>query len=265
MKIGFIGCGKMAEAMISSLIGSRAVVPHELFASDIRAERRAAVKKQYGVNAYSKNTVVPGNAETVFLAVKPQNLDEVLREIAGGVTDEHLIVSIVAGKKIAHIESILTEARVIRVMPNLGCLSREAMSVFCAGKRTTENDRRTAEKLLSAFGRVMELPETKFDVVTALSGSGPAFFTYLMKLFVDVAVDHGIGRKHASKLAIQTMLGTSRLLAEGKMQVDELLSAVTSSKGTTAAGMEVLENSDIRGILRDTIKAAAERSRELSG
>jgi len=264
MKVGFVGCGKMAEAMISSFIDSRILKAHEIFASDISADRRHMVKRRHGINVYSKNNVVVETAEIVFFAVKPQDLNEVITEIASHITKNHLVVSIVAGKKISSIQSMLPMARVIRVMPNLACLVSEGMSVFCTSPKVTVSDRKTAIRLLSCFGKVLELPEDQFDAVTALSGSGPAFFAYLLDRMIDAGVKEGLDRKNALLLAEQTMLGTSRLLIENGIDPKDIIVAVASAKGTTAAGLAVLERSDISTILHDTIKMAVKRSKELS-
>jgi pyrroline-5-carboxylate reductase len=213
---------------------------------------------------YSKNAVIPGSAETLVLAVKPQQLDAVLTELASLITADHLVISIAAGKKLAGIESLLPSARVIRVMPNLACLVAEGMSVLCPGSKATPADIATATKLLSCFGKVLELPEEKFDAVTALSGSGPAFLTYLLNGLVAAGVEEGLTRQDALLLAEQTMLGTAKILIEKGTDPQELIQSVTSAKGTTAAGLAVMENSDILAVLRKTIGAAADRSKELS-
>lgn len=255
----------MAEAICASIIESKLTGAHRIFASDVSADRRRLLKRRYGINVYSKNNVVSGAAQIIFLSVKPQHLDEVLTEIAPDITNKHLIISIAAGKKISLIESILPAARVIRVMPNLASLVSEGMSVFCTGSRTTADDKRKARELLSCFGKVLELSEDRFDAVTALSGSGPAFFSYLLDRMTDAGVKEGLDRKDALSLAEQTMLGTARLLIEKKIDPQELIKSVTSAKGTTAAGMAVLKKSAVSNILHRTIRAAAKRSQELSG
>ncbi|OGV67270.1 MAG: pyrroline-5-carboxylate reductase [Lentisphaerae bacterium RIFOXYA12_FULL_48_11] len=264
MKVGFIGAGNMAEAMIASLITSKILMPHEISVSDISADRRGLIKQSYRVNVYSKNQVIPGVADILFLAVKPQQLSEVLGEIASNVGHQHLVISIVAGKKVEFIQSQLPQVRVIRVMPNLPCTVSEAMSVFCMGGTANTSDRQIASKLLSSFGKVLELPEERFDAVTALSGSGPAFFSYFLNQMVDASVKEGLSREDALMLACQTMLGTSRLLIEKNLDPVDLIKTVTSAKGTTAAGLAVLDKSDVSAIVSQTIRAAARRSSELS-
>ncbi len=264
MKIGFIGCGKMSEAIISSLVQSKIAGAHELFASDVDAERRRIVKGRYGLNIYTRNDAICDMADIIFLAVKPQSLDEVMEEISSYLAPEHLVISIAAGKTISCLENGLGDARVIRVMPNLPCTVGEGMSVFCAGRRASAKDRRNAEKLLNSFGKVLELPEEVFDAVTAVSGSGPAFFSYFLEKMIAAGVNAGLKRQDAIVLAEQTMLGTSRLLIERDMTPDELIKAVASPKGTTAEGLAVLQESDIDLIMDRTIAAAARRSRDLS-
>jgi len=264
MKVGFIGAGNMAEAMIGSLIEAKQLLPHELSVSDISPERRAVIKQRFRVNVYSKNQVIPGVADVLFIAVKPQQLADVLGEIASGVGRQHLLISIVAGKKLEFIQSMLPQARVVRVMPNLPCTVSEGMSVFCMAPEASVADKQMASRLLSYFGEVLELPEEHFDAVTALSGSGPAFFSYFLNQMVTAAVGEGLSRENALLLAGQTMLGTAKLLIGKKIDPVDLIKAVASARGTTAAGLEVLGRSDLPGIISQTIKAAAKRSAELS-
>jgi len=265
MKVGFIGAGKMAEAMAGALVAAKKVGAHQIFASDISEERRALIKRKHGVNVYSSNTVVLESAEVLFLAVKPQDLDDVLLEISDRVTKKHLVISIAAGKHISQIESYLPRARVVRVMPNMACLVSEAMSVYCGGRWTTAKDRKLAEDLLSCFGKVLELPEDQFDAVTAVSGSGPAFFAYFLQHMIKAGVKEGLSREDALLLAEQTMLGTSRLFMELDIEPAALIKAVASAKGTTAAGLSVFSKSTLARSVGRAIRAAAKRSRELSG
>ena len=265
MKVGFIGAGKMAEAIAGALIGARRVAAHQIFASDISAERRRLIKRKHGVNVYSSNTVVVESAQVLFLAVKPQDLDDVLVEISDRVGKKHLVISIAAGKQISQIESYLPRARVVRVMPNMACLVSEAMSVYCAGRWATAKDGKTTAELLSCFGKVLELPEDQFDAVTAVSGSGPAFFAYFLDRMVRAGVKEGLSSEDSLLLAEQTMLGTSRLFMELDIEPQELIKAVASAKGTTAAGLAVFSKSTLTKTVARAVKAAAKRSRELSG
>jgi len=265
MKIGFIGAGKMAEAIISAVIRSGQAGAHEVFASDVDEDRRAEIKRVYGINAYSKNAAVVTAVRVLVLAVKPQNLDDVLVEIAPDITPEHLVISIAAGKQTADIEAHLAAARVARVMPNLPATVGEGMSVFCVGRHASELDRETVRRLLSSFGRVLDLPEEDFDTVTAMSGSGPAFFAHFLNCMVEAAVSEGLHRSDAVLLAEQTMLGTARLLIESEMSPLELIRSVSSPNGTTVAGMACLDQPSFAARVQETVEAAARRSKELRG
>ncbi len=264
IKIGFIGGGKMAEAIIGALLNSRKAAAHSIFVSDLSAERRKKLKHDYGINAYSRNTVIPDQANIVFLAVKPQQMEQVLTELGTKLNEKHLVISIAAGKTLGFLEKLMPESRVVRVMPNLPCVIQCGMSVFCSGRRVHAADQRMVHQLLASFGNVVELPEDKMDAVTALSGSGPAFMAALLQCFINGAVALGLSKENALLLAVQTMHGTARLIQEKDIAPDELIESVTSPGGTTAAGRDVLENSDVCDVIARTLEAAAARSRELS-
>ncbi len=263
MKIGFVGAGKMAEAIMAALIRAGLVEAHEVSASDVKAARRDEIRKRYGINMYSRNAEAVVAADVVFLAVKPQELGVVLGELSGDLAARHLVVSIAAGKRLAFIENLLPRARVVRVMPNLPCQVAEGMSVYCLGAGTRDADARTMVALLSCFGKALELPEDQFDAVTAVSGSGPAFFAHVLELIADAGVREGLSRADAVLLAEQTMLGTARVLMERAQEPCDLIAAVKSPGGTTAAGLEQLQTPALAEIFRRTIHAATERSREL--
>jgi len=264
MKVGFLGAGKMGEAMIAALISSRVVTGNEMFVCDVSPERRRTLKRRYGINTYAKSHFVVDAAEIIFVAVKPQNQAAVLAEISDEMTANHLVVSIAAGKTIQSIEKILPRARVVRVMPNLPCTVGAGVSVFCGGKRVKTADKKAVKTLLGSFGSVLEMPESHFDVVTAISGSGPAFFAYVLREFAAQGQKEGLSDAEALQLAEQTMLGTAKLLITQKIDPADLIAAVASPQGTTAAGLAVLDASDVGDTLRDTIAAASRRSKELS-
>ena len=265
MKIGFIGAGKMGGAIVSELVNSGFAARSDVVVSEIDEQRRNDIQDQFNVNVVSDNSELLDTTDVVFLCVKPQSLDAVLAEIADGVKDEHLVISIAAGKRLAGIEGLLARGRVVRVMPNLPAVVSQAMSVFCAGDRVSAEDREQVKKLLSCIGKVLELPEEKFDAVTALSGSGPAFFAYFTQIMAQAGMELGLAKTDAELLAGQTLLGTATLLAGGAFTAQSLIDAVSSKKGTTVAGREVLESSDVADVIRRTLSAAAQRSAELSG
>jgi pyrroline-5-carboxylate reductase len=264
MNIGFIGAGKMAEAMITGLIDKHFAVPGEILASDVSQNRLDALRDQYGIAVTTVNAEVPAQANLCVLAVKPQQLDEVLRDLAPHLTPEHLVLSIAAGKRTAWLESLLPAGRVVRVMPNIACLVGEGANVYTRGTRATEDDAALVQEVLGCCGLSLELPETHFDAVTGLSGSGPAFFAWVLDRFVDGAIQEGLPRDQALVLAAQTMLGTARLLLATGAEPASLAASVTSAKGTTAEGRAILENDATADLLKRTIQAAARRSRELS-
>lgn len=253
----------MAEAMISGLIRDRFAASGEIVVSDVSGERLAVMSRDYGVKTTRDNMEVVRGAPLCVLAVKPQQLGEVLSALAPAVSEQHLLVSIAAGKTTTYLESLLPAGRVVRVMPNIACLVGAGMNVFTCGSRATPEDGARVAKLLECCGRALELQESLFDVVTALSGSGPAFFAYLLEGLVAGAVKEGMPREQALTLAAQTMAGTAQLLQQKGLSPADLAAAVTSAKGTTAAGREVLESPVLAGILERTIEAAARRSREL--
>lgn len=265
MNIGFMGAGKMAEAMIAGIVKSGIADPAAIYAGELNPERRLQMARRYGINCTDANGAVAKTADIIVLAVKPQQIEELILGLVPRPGPHQLVISIAAGKRLAWLAELLPAARLVRVMPNIACLAGEGMSVFTRGPGATDADAATVKRLLEAFGRAREMPEELFDAVTALSGSGPAFFAHLLDRVVDGAVAEGMPREAAFALARQTMLGTARLLAEGGMTTRELIDAVTSARGTTAAGRAVLENSDVGDVLVATIRAAAARSRELGG
>lgn len=261
--IGFIGAGKMAEAMMAGLISKGFADAAHIWASDVNQERLEELRRRHGVRIGRDNAEVYGAGEICILAVKPQQMDQVLRDVAPHAAADRLVVSIAAGKPLALIESHLPASRVVRVMPNINCLAGEGMNVFTCGTRATALDSALTARLLGCCGVALELPEAQFDAVTALSGSGPALFAYLLDCLVQGAVKEGLTRPDALLLAEQTMLGTARLLREQRMEPRDLAAAVTSAKGTTAAARDVLETGVVAEILQRSIAAAAQRSRDL--
>ena len=263
MKIAFIGGGKMAEAIMSALLRSGVIDVDDLAVSDIDGRRRRELHESLGVHVTYDSRHVVHECDVIFLAVKPQQLDEVLDGIANSSSGK-LFISIAAGKRLAAIASRLPGGRVVRVMPNLAALVAESMNVFCADAIVTESDRQTVNLLLESFGRVIELGEEHFDAVTALSGSGPAFICYILNAMAEGGQALGLNDEDARILARQTLFGTAKLLENDLYEPDSLIAAVSSARGTTEAGMEVLSKTTVTDDLARTLAAAAQRSRELS-
>lgn len=266
MRIGFLGAGKMAEAIVSALIKAGVALPRDIVACEKLPERRADIRRRLKVAVTEGAADVVARADILFLAVKPQDLDALLGEISPVLAPRHLLISIAAGKTLTHLQRLAGKrVRLVRVMPNLAVMVGEGMSAFCLGRHARPSDRRTAAKLLGCCGQAVELKESQFDAVTALSGSGPAFFTFVLAALEEAAAGEGLNADAAHMLAVQTMLGTARYLRETGRNPSDFIQAVASPKGTTAAGLAVLERSDLRDVLAGTIRAAARRSAELSG
>lgn len=263
MRIGFIGAGNMTAAIVEALVHKQVVMPDEITLADVRGERLDALQQRLGVRVTACNREATVAQDAVVLAVKPQQLDAVLRDLQTA-PPRGLVLSIAAGKRLAWLEQRLPEARIIRVMPNLACCTGTAMSVFCRGNLATDDDGHTAQTLLSAFGRVLEMPEEYMDGVTAVSGSGPAFFARMARAMAVAAAREGLAPDQALLLAAQTMRGTAALLMEGGLSPDNLVTAVSSAKGVTVAGLAVMDACGFDAIVQETIAAAAQRSRELA-
>lgn len=263
MRTGLIGGGKMAEALLSGMLAQKVCKAEELLVSDLDPGRRQWLHERYGIETLEQNLAVAERSDVVILAVKPQHLDPVLTELAP-VAAGRLFVSIAAGRRLATFEQRLSGARMVRVMPNLPFQAGEGMSVCCRGTAATEADIELVRQMLESGGRVLELDESFFDVVTALSGSGPAFLAFVVQAFVQTAVLHGMATETALELALQTMRGTATIMMQDGIAPADLMTSVASKGGTTAAGLAVLDNSDVRAVLQATLDAAAQRSAELS-
>lgn len=260
----FLGAGKMGEAVLAGLCRQGLVRPRDVRVVEVSAERAAAVRRRYRVQVVADAASAVAASDVVVLAVKPQDLGGLLEGLPSGAARGRLFVSIAAGKTLEWLEARLPGARVVRVMPNLAMRVGEGMSAFCLGRRATGRDRRAVVALLRCAGVAREIPEPLFDAVTALSGSGPAFLATVLKAFVEGGIALGLPPDDALALALQTLKGTARVLGEGGDSLDEFIQAVTSARGTTAAGLAVLEKSSLAGIVRRTLRAAALRSRALS-
>jgi pyrroline-5-carboxylate reductase len=255
-KIGFIGSGNMAFALIKAMNDNNSII-----ASDKSKERLDFVKKETGINITLDNTKVVENSKVIFLAVKPQNIEEVLNEIKDSIKDQ-IIISIAAGITLNFIKSKLNYNKIVRVMPNTPCLVSEMAAGFAIGK-LNDNEIKLVEELLNSAGKAFLLKEENLDAVTGLSGSGPAFVAYLIQSLAEGGVKQGLSKDIANELATRTTLGTAKLLIEQGMSTKELIDMVTSPNGTTHAGRQVLEKSDVKESLIKTIEAATKRSKEL--
>lgn len=258
--IGFIGGGNMAEALIKGLVkeGKKNIIVSEPI-----PERRRYLQNCYGIKTTPSNTEVVKAADIVVLAVKPQNMKEVLEEIKDMVTEKHTVVSIAAGVPLNFLQKYLKTDRLIRVMPNLAATVGEAISVLSLCECLEMKIVAPVREIFMSVGKVITLPEHYIDLVTAVSGSGPGFLCYIVEQLIEIAVELGFTEEVARELVIQTFIGTAKLLDSG-LPPDKVRQKVTSPGGTTEAGLKVLSDGTLKQILRKTIEAAVSRARQLS-
>jgi pyrroline-5-carboxylate reductase len=263
--LGLLGAGNMAEALVRGVLNSGAIPPERIFASDVSAERCKYFKESLGVSATDDNTKVAASADLIVLCVKPQQVDDVLKQISGLITtDRHIIASICAGVTTARIEKHLpASARVVRVMPNTPMLVGLGASCLCGGRNASSSDLGVIEALLSTASITMRVDEPMMDAVTGLSGSGPAYLFYLVEAMVDAGIAEGFSREQATTLAARTVFGAAKMLEETKLPPEELRKRVTSPNGTTQAAIERMDADGVRGKITAAVRRAAERSREL--
>ncbi len=263
--IGFIGAGKMGGAILGAFLKNNLVAKENVIVCEATPERAADVRRRFGVAVTTEPEVVAAGCNVVFLAVKPQDFDALVKRLAPALKASHLLVSIAAGKKLAHIRGLVgPKPRLVRVMPNLPVLVGEGMVAWSPDASARPADRKRVAALLGACGRAVELEESAMDAVTALSGSGPAFFAYVMVAMAKAGEALGLPADAAALLSNQTMLGTAKYLAETGQDPAAFIQAVSSPKGTTEAGMKKLSGSAVDRVLAATLSAAARRSAELS-
>jgi len=262
MKIGIIGAGNMAEALINGLKSSGV---KDVFISDINKSRLLLLKKKYNALCVSSNIELVKKTNVIILAVKPHNVGTVLGQVRDFLTTRHLIISIAAGIKIGYIEKMISgRPAVIRVMPNTPALISKGISAVCVGRFALSRHKKIAIEIFSCVGNVIEVKEAMMDLVTAVSGSGPAYFFFLTETLMNVAVKAGLNKELARQLAAQTALGAAALMVCTKQQPYLLRQKVTSKAGTTQAAFDVFEKYGLEKILKKGINAAIKRSRGLS-
>jgi pyrroline-5-carboxylate reductase len=262
-RLGFIGVGNMGEALVKGLIASKAASPAQIRVSARRAERVAELEKTYGVKGAS-NAEVARESDVLVLAVKPQILDRVLREISPDVTRDKLIVSVAAGVPIAAIERRLhPPMRIVRSMPNTPATVGAGATAIALGEHATDADLATAKTIFDSVGLTVVLEESQLDAVTGLSGSGPAYLFLIIEALADAGVKVGLSRRASLQLAAQTVLGSAKLLIETGQHPGVLKDGVTSPGGTAIAGLHTLEAGGLRNVLMNAVEAATRRSREL--
>jgi pyrroline-5-carboxylate reductase len=264
-KVAILGGGKIGESLLAGLISSGWREPREVVVTGRQEERVRELAERYGVGGTLSNAEAVSGAMLVVIAVKPQDFDVLLGEIGGLLTPEHTVLSVAAAIPTAQIEShVAPGVPVVRAMPNAPALVHEGMAGVCAGAHASDEHLALAEEVLSHLGAVVRVPERYMDAVTAVSGSGPAYFALLAEAMIEAGILLGLARETSTQLVVQTMLGTARLLRDENIHPVELREAVTSPGGTTIQAIRELEQAGVRAAFLNAIQAAMKRSQELA-
>ena len=263
--VGIIGAGNMGEVLIRGLIESGKVKKTDIIACDANQERLSYIAKTYEIKTSSSNVEIVNKASIVIIAVKPQNIDELLEELSASSHEGHLFISIAAGVTTERLAAKMHhKSGIIRVMPNAPASVLAGIAALCPGKNVSPEDLQSAEAIFDCVGRTVIIKnESLMDVVTGLSGSGPAFVFLMIESLSDAGVQLGISRKESSLLAAQTVYGAAKMLIETGKHPSELKDIVATPGGTTFAGLKSLEKGNFRSVVMDAVEAATIRSREL--
>jgi len=262
--LAIVGTGRIGEALLRGLLRSATITPEQVICTARRPERCDELIREFGVRATLDNTAAVEAADIVVLAVKPQKLHAVLAGAGAAFRSRHTVVSVVAGATTATIEELVgDDVPVVRVMTNTPVQVDEAMSVVAGGKHADEDHLKVAEDMFGHVGRVIRLEEEHLDSVTALSGSGPAYFFLLAEAMIDAGILLGLPRDVATELIVQTMVGSAKMLRDTGLHPVALREMVTSPGGTTIAAIRELESARVRAAFLDAIEAAKRRSAEL--
>ena len=264
VRVGFVGTGRMATALAGGLVSSEFCSRDSIVGNDVVPAAAAAFAEATGGSIVDSNAEVANRSDVIVLAVKPQQISEVLAELASAVTPDHLVVSIAAGITLSTLADALgSSTRLVRVMPNTPCLVGSGAAGYAIGGAATDADGDTVEQMLSAVGIAVRVPEKLLDAVTGLSGSGPAFVYQIIEALSDGGVAAGLPRDIATQLSAQTVLGAAQMVLETGGHPGALKDAVASPGGTTIAGLHALERGGLRASLMNAVVEATARSREL--
>lgn len=264
MKIGFIGCGNMGQAMLWGMLSSGRVKTSEVLVSTKTMASRMNLQKKYGVEVAEKNTEVAMKADVIFLAVKPQYYEEIINEIKVVPLDGKILVSIAPGKTLGWLEEkISRRVKIIRSMPNTPSMVKEGMTGICANDLVSASEFDAVCKLFNTFSKTEIVTEQQMDVVTAVSGSSPAYVFMFIEAMADAAVEGGMPRSQAYTFAAQAVLGSAKMVLETDMHPGQLKDMVCSPGGTTIQAVHVLEDKGMRGAVMDAMKACLDKSRNM--
>ncbi len=264
MKIGFIGLGNMAKAMIGGMLAKGIAQPEELTGSAKTEKTRKAAEEKYGIETLADNGAVAEVSDILILAVKPQMFDTVIPQIRDRIRKDTLIVSIAAGRTIAQIEEALGGSfKVVRCMPNTPAMVGAGCSGVCRNEKVTEEEMAKCMELLGSFGLAEEVPEKLMDAVVGVSGSSPAFVFLFLEALADGGVKAGMPREQAYRFAAQTVMGSAKLMLETGKHPGELKDMVCSPGGTTIEGVQTLEDMGLRSAVMSAVEACVEKSRNM--
>ena len=268
-KIGFIGGGNMAEAIIKGMLSSSLVKVSNVFVSEPNKNRQTCLSYEYKIKIVKDNFDLVKKSDVLIIAVKPQIIREVLKGIADQVDARKLVISVAAGVPISQIEEALRVGKkkkfsIVRTMPNTPSIVQEGATAITAGKGVSKTDLKISHEIFQAVGQTVEVPEEQIDAVTGLSGSGPAYIFMIIEALSDAGVKMGLSRDVATELTVQTVLGSALLVRETGTSPGELKNRVTSPGGTTIAGLHALEKGSLRATLMNAVEKATLRSKELA-
>ncbi len=263
--IGFIGAGNMGAALIRGVLDAHITSPQSVWAADAASEKLAVLQAELHIQITASNPDILRRCNVVVLAVKPQNMDDVLSEITSVASAKHLLISIAAGIPTARIEAALgNRPRVIRVMPNTPALIKCGASALARGRYATPDDLAFAVRMFQAVGVAVTLDESLLDAVTGLTGSGPAYIFLMIESLIEAGSELGLKPADADQLVKQMVLGAARMASELPQTPAQLREAVTSPGGTTFAGLQVLDKANYRDVISAAVKRATERAKELA-
>jgi pyrroline-5-carboxylate reductase len=264
-RIAILGCGKIGESLLGGLLSAGWREASEVVATCRREERIGELRGHFGVEATLSNGAAVTGAGLVVIAVKPQDIESLLGEVGPLLTAEQTVLSVAAAIRTSRIEARIADpVPVVRAMPNAPSIVHEGIAGICAGAHARDEHLALAEECLSHLGGVVRVAETYMDAVTAVSGSGPAYFALLAEAMIEAGLLLGLSREVTTRLVVQTMLGTAKLLRDEHVHPVELREAVTSPGGTTIVAIRELESAGVRAAFLNAIQAAMERSQELA-
>lgn len=264
MKLGFIGTGNMASAIMGGIIGKNIISAEEIIGADLFAPGREKVKAQFGIHVTDSNKEVVDKAEVIILSVKPQFYEDVINQIKGDIKENQIVITIAPGKTLAWLaEKFGKDVKIVRTMPNTPAMVGAGMTAMCPNEHLTEEEANYVKSLLESFGRVEVIPERLMDVVVSTSGSSPAYVFMMIEAMADAAVSGGMPRPQAYQFAAQAVMGSAKMVLDTGKHPGELKDMVCSPAGTTIEAVRTLEELGFRSSIIEAMKVCEEISKSL--